>query len=349
MDKTNKMKQKKKNMIYLVLGIVLLGSVIGGLFLVLMPASILPPSDSVANRSTFEYVDYITGEDVSWVPFTIWTPKSASEFETLEHIYDISLYQSAISSRASAISIDLSSYEYVLVQPDPDDDAPYSENWQLITPGGLNDLYTIYAIDPATDVNFNVFDELLNEVDVSSHQTDGNYTLIYDIPHWITTEAQMHFGTNWDVTASEFADLSASARSWYYDEANFAGLFGRFNPQDDTYVYKSTQLHSVLSAFTNCFAFKLIFNDSISLADGNVLQVNFTLEDNVPFEVVISSSIIYLVLYEPMLFTGGMLDFDFEIEYAVNITLTDIDSGNLPIRQSGNAFGTFVKLSDIAA
>lgn len=348
MDKTNKLRQKRKNIIYAVLGILLIGTVVGGIIWALQPGSILNP-EVETEKSSFEYIDYITGEDVSWVPLTIWTPKADSTFEDLDDVFNVAKYQSSASSRASAISIDLSGYTYVLVQPDPDDDAPYAENWQLITPNGKNGAYTIYALDPTTDVNFNVLDENMNEVTVADHQTNGNYTLVFDCDHYMTTTAEMHYGTNWEVSATEFADLTVSQQNWYYDEANFAGQFPLFNPQDDTYTYKTSLSHAALADFTNCFAFKLTFNDSISIVDGAVTQVNFTLADNAPWEVCVSGEVIYLVSYEPILFTGGMLNLGFEISYAANISLSDVDSGNLPILQSGNSFGTFVKLSDIAA
>lgn len=350
MDKTNKMKQKKKNIAYLVLAIVLLGATVGGLFWAFMPGSILNPGTPTTDTSTFEYKDYITGEDVSWVPLTIWTPKAGSTFNDLDDVYNVAKYQASASSRASALSIDLSDYTYVLVQADPDDDAPYSENWNLIMPNGGNYEYTIYAKDPTTDVNFNIVDSTtMNEVTVADHQTDGNYTLIYDCPHYTTTAAQMHYGTNWDLSATEFADLSQTQQEWYWDEANIAGQFPIFNPQDDTYSYKSTLSHAALADFTDCFAFKFTFNDSISIVDGSDTQVNFTVTDDSAFEVAVSGEVIYLVSYEPILFTGGILNLNFEITYAVNITLSDVDSGNVKILQSGNSFGAFTKLSDIAA
>jgi len=350
MDKTNKAKQKKKNFVFLVLGLLLIGTVVGGIIWAVQPGSVLNPTPTTpTDKSTFVYKDYITSEDVSWVPFTIWTPKSTSTFDDLDDVFNVAKYQSSASSRASAIEIDLSDYDYVLVQPDPDDDAPYAENWQLITPNGQNAEYTIYALDPTTDVNFNVMDENLNEVTVASHQTDGNYTIVYDCDHYMTTAAQMHYGTNWEVSATDFADLSATQKEWYYDEANFAGQFPLFNPQDDTYTYKTSLSHPALADFTDCFAFKFTFNDSISIVDGEVNQVNFTISDNAPWEVAVSAEVIYVVSYEPILFTGGMLDLGFEISYAANISLSDVDSGNVPILQSGNSFGTFVKLSDIAA
>jgi len=305
-------------------------------------------STTPADRSSFTIDAYIDGEDVSWVPISLWTPTASATFEDVEDIYTMTNFQETTASvPGSSISIDLSSYEYVWVQMDPDAETPFAEDWQLLYPNGENGAYNLYAKDPTTDVNFNVADESMNEVTVADHQTDGNYTLLYDCPHYTTTAAQMHYGTNWETTATEFAALTTAQKQWFYDEKNYAGQFGLFDPND--FVYKTTLMHPVLASMTNAFAFKITFNDTISVVDGAATQVNFTLTDNAPFEAVISGAYMYLIAYSPINFLSGINQIGFEISYAANITMSDIDSGNVPIEQSGNALGTFAKLSDIAA
>ena len=322
---------------------------VGLLSYVLVSQSPVPPS-TTADKSTFVVSSYVDGDDVSaLVPLSLHTPKADAEFDSTEDIYNIALnFQETTSSvDAEDISVDLSAHAYVWAQMDPDAETPYAENWRLLIPLGSNGVYNLIGYDPTTEVNFNVFDLTLDEVTVADHQTDGNYTLIYDCPHYTTTEAQMHYGTGWKLSADDFADLSQANKETYYDEKNWAGQFTLFDPND--YVYKTTLSHPLLSSMTNAFAFKLTFNDSVSIVDGVDTQVNFTLGDSNAFETVISGTEIYLIAYQPILFKNGVQSLNLEISYATNITLSDIDSGNIPILQSGNALGTFVKLSDIAS
>ena len=230
---------------------------------------------------------------------------------------------------------------------DADGETPFAENWRMLIPGGINGAYDLIGYDPSTDVNFNVFDSVLNEVTVASHATDGNFTLVYDIPHYTTTVAQMHYGTNWALSADDFDDLSQEDKEDYWDEKNWAGQFALFDPND--FTYKTTLSHPLLSTMTNAFCFQMTFNTSVSIVDGATNQINFTLSDNSPFETVISGDVIYLIAYQPLTFDSGVKNLGFELEYATHIEMSDIDSGNIPIQQSGNTLGTFVKLSDIAS
>ena len=304
-----------------------------------------------ANESTFSVTSYVDGEDVSdVVPLSISTPKSTAEFNDIEDIYTMTNFQETIgATKASGISIDLSEHEYVWVHVDPNGDTPFAEDWILLTPNGQNYAYSLYAKDPTTDVNFNIFDQTtLNEITVSGYQTNGNYTLIFDCPHHTETASQLHVGTNWDMSTSDFNDLTASQKEEYYDEANWAGQFPLFDPND--FTYKTTQMHPVLAGITDAFCFKFAFNTTISVVDGNAAQVNFTIsDDNLPIESVISGQYLYLIYYQPVIFKYGLQSIRFEISFGADIALSDVDSGNVAILQSGNALGTFTKLSDIAA
>ena len=340
---------KSKKWVKWVPVMVLVLACIGLLSYVFYIQSPLPPSTS-ADRSTFVVSAYVDGEDVSSLtPISLWTPKATAEFDSTEDLYNIALnFQETTSSvDAEDISVDLSGHTYVWAQMDPDAETVFLENWRMLLPNGENGEYPLIAYDPSTDLNFNMFDLNLGVVTVASHQTNGNYTLIYDVPHYTTTVAQMHYGTNWDLSAEDFADLSQTLKEDYWDEKNWAGQFSTFNPND--FVYKTTLSHPLLSGMTNAPAFKLTFNTSISIVDGSAVQVNFTLGDSANFETVISGDVIYLISYQPLIFKSGMKSLALEMSYAVNISLLDIDSGNIPILQSGNSFGTFVKLSDIGA
>lgn len=322
---------------------------VGLLSYVIYIQSPVTPTTS-ADRSTFVVSAYVDGEDVSSLtPISLWTPKATAEFDSTEDLYNIALnFQETTSSvDAEDISVDLSGHAYVWAQMDPDAETVFLEDWKMLLPDGENGEYLLSAYDPSTDLNFNMFDLNLGVVTVASHQTNGNYTLIYDVPHYTTTVAQMHYGTNWELSAEDFADLSQTAQEDYFDEKNWAGQFSIFNPTD--FIYKTTLSHPLLSGMTNAFAFKLTFNASISIVDGSVFQINFTLGDSANFETVISGTVIYLISYQPLIFKSGIKSLDLEISYGTNITLLDIDSGNIPILQSGNSLGTFVKLSDIGA
>lgn len=340
-----KTKQKRRTVLYLIIIFSLLG--LGIFFWLNSPYSPIPPAATPADKSTFSVISYVDGEDVSGlVPLSIWTPKAGEEFTTTEDIYDLTKYTETVTATvASLASLDLSEYDQIWVETQPTGATatPFANNYQLYYPGGVNAEYTIYGYDQVTDVNGVVVDADCAAITVADYQTDGNFTILYDCPHYTTTAAQLHYGTNWATTAAEFADLTATQQERFWDEKYWAGEFGTFVPGD--FTYKSTLAHPNLAGMTSAFGFKITFNTTVSIVDGAATQVNFTLTDNSAFEVCYSAEHIYLISYSPILFSNGVQQLHFEMSFAANITLSSIYSMRIPIEQSGNAFGTPSTLS----
>jgi hypothetical protein len=299
-------------------------------------------------KSSFTITSYVDGEDVSGlVPMSVWVPKAGETFDSPDDYQDLTKYTETVSSTvASLVSIDLSDYGFFIaeVQPTGATSTPFANNYKLYYTNGENKVYNLDGYDQATDVDGVVVDSTMSAITIADYATDGNFTCFYDVPHYTTTAAQLHYGTNWDLTAAEFADLTAAQQQEYWDEKYWTGEFGTFVSGD--YVYKSVLAHPNLASFTNVFAFELTFNDSVSIVDGAATQVNFTLtDDNAYFEVCYSADKIYLASYAPITFLNGAKQLHCSIQFADNITLSTWKSVRLPIEQSGNAFGTAVALS----
>lgn len=346
MEQKKKISRQKLIIISLVVVLCGVGTVVGLYF-----AGVLtiggPSAEPTTGDSTFKITCYTSGEDVSnFLELSVWTPKDSATFDTTEDIYTMTNYEETKSSLdADDISIDLTDYPYVWVETDPDAETVFSSHFYLI-PGGANNDYTLKAYDQSTDVNFNILDANLAAISIvldNRTHTTGNYTAIFDVPHCTTTVAQLHYGTGWVMSATDFADLSQTQKNEYYKEELWAGQFPYYSPVVDTYKNPKYPLEGL----TNAFCFKLVFNESISSTAG-VSSVNLTLSSDVNAEVVTSGENLYIIYYTALTFKNGAQASKFEMQTGTGICLTDCDSGRIIVPKGGSALSTFTKYSDIA-
>lgn len=299
------------------------------------------------SATTIELECLISGEDVSWVPVNVWFPKDSSIFDDPEDIRTKSMYELEVTiDEAEDVSIDVSGIPYFIVEIDPSDTTVFS-NTESVEIGGYNRVLDYKVKDRVTDYNFNVMNSTMGTInlatDFTNQSTSDNYTLIMDCDHYMTTLAQMHYGDDWETTTAEFNDLDASDKAWYYDEKNFACLDVIY----DTSVDTDKDFDDRLERLTNAPAIKFTFNATLSTVDGNTAQVNFTVGNEVPAEIVYSGTFIYLVFYDDISFEYGSVSYLFEMQTSTHIELDDVDSGWVTVAGDDDTVGPFVKASDI--
>lgn len=335
--------------IVMVIGIVAIISIVGCLGfwgIQYLVAQAQAPATTVS-ATTIELECYISDEDVSWVKVNVWFPKDSSTFDDPEDIRTKSMYELEVTAdEAEDVSIDVSGIPYFIVEIDPADASVFS-NTEYVEIGGYNRVLDYKVKDRVTDYNFNVLDGTMGAIDLTTGFTNkctsDNYTLIMDCPHYTTTLAQMHYGDDWETSTSEFNDLDASDKSWFYDEKNFACLDVIY----DTSVDTDKDFDDPLERLTNAPAIKFTFNTTLSTVDANTAQVNFTVGNEVPAEVVYSGTIIYLIFYYDISFEYGSVSYLFEMQTSTHIELDDVDSGWLTVPGDDDTTGAFVKASDI--
>lgn len=352
MPPTRKTRKKKSRQNMLIVGVSLIAILIAGvsIFYAVSPLSpfvTVTETETPTATTTIKLISYQDGEDVSnFVEVSIWTNDEDAEFDDTEDIYTMSNFEETESSKdADDVSIDLSDYDYVWIEIDPDAETAFSTTWYLVY-GGVNYAYSLYVYHLTSDVNFNALDrDTMNELTLGDYDTDANITLVMDCPHHTTTNIHAN-SDDWAVDDEEWDDMTESEKDEYYDEKYWRSQAPLYVPADDD----EKEFDDDLEKLTEAFALKFDFNGTISTTDGNAAQVNMTVnDDDLPIEVIISGDLIYLVFYETISFETGDYDFDLEVEFGDDIHLDDIDSGRIEVPRDDDNLGTFTKYSDIAA
>lgn len=328
---------KKADRKKLLIVVILLAVIGGGAYLFTLSPLDLAGSSS-SDISTFRTISYTDGEDVSdFVEISIWVPDPDDTISETENIYTMSNFDEDVKSKdAEDVEIDISGYDYVWVEIDPDAGSVFSRTFFLIT-GGVNRDFTLHVYHLASDVNFNILS--VTNMDEWDKATDGNFSLSLDFPHYTT--ANKHAGVNWDIDADEFDELTENQLQELYNEQNYRSEAPLYIPGDDTEKDFADDLEKV----TEAFAFQFTMNTTISKTDGNVRQVNMTiLNDNDAIELVISGEYIYFIFVEII---EAPYALNFEIQMAANITFSTVKSGRIAVPQDEDNLGSFTALSTL--
>ncbi|MFW9968744.1 MAG: hypothetical protein ACFFDF_01000 [Candidatus Odinarchaeota archaeon] len=306
-----------------------------------------PTPTTELTESSVSLSSSIDGETVSGLEYIeFYTPKSSAIFNTWEDIRSISLnFELETRKLAESLTFDLTDYEFVWLKlcPSGYGSGVFNEAWKLLYGGNYDFEYDV--TDDPTDLYFNIVDDTMDEITVASHATDGNYTILCDIPHYTTTTAQLHVGTGWSMTSSAFDDLTSSQKEDYYDEAKWCSYDPLYVATDDA---MPDQPRYDIEFFTDCPAFKFIFNATAG-------SVNFTLNSNVDAVIIADGVNIYVVFYEPLAFLNGIQSFAYEIQYPQlgspsDVELSDVDFGRATVTRGASiAPTTFTKVADIAS
>lgn len=285
------------------------------------------PTTTEKATSSFTLMSSPDGEDVSnFVEMDIWLPKSSATFEDTDDIYTLTNFERAETGKdAEDISIDLRNEAYAWAEITGN--SVFANTFKLLY-GGANYDYMLYAYHESSDVNFNILDSNMNASFYAGYQGDSNFTAVIDVPHYTTTVAQMHYGVGWETSATEFADYNAAQQKVVWDEKNWRTQARYLDPSLDTADHEYIE---GLEEYTEYFALRLTFNDSVSTVNGNVLEVNCTIAKGENVRAVYSGTIIYLVVTEDINFENGAYNFKFELQIAANISITTAASGRVTV------------------
>ena len=299
------------------------------------------PTTPVKTVSTFKLTSYPDLEDVSnFIEMDIWTPKASATFEDRDDIYTMTNFEREVTGKdADDISIDLRDVSYAWAEITGNS---VFENYFILLIGGGNIDYEFYAYHLTSDVNFNILDSNMDEAFTASYQGDSNFTAILDAPHY--TKTNNHYGVGWEVSATDFADYTDAQKLEVYDEKNTRVQTPTLDPTLDTADHEYIE---GLERYTEFFAIKLTFNESVSTVDGNALEVNVTIAKGENVRAVYSGTMIYLIVTEIMDFSDGAYDFKFEMQIAVNISISAVASGRLTV--PNDSPGVFTQYSLIGA
>ncbi len=287
--------------------------------------------------STFELTSSVSRAIVSnFVRMDIWGQKDNADFSLgLIDITDLETNFERIETNADAndIKIDLREGDYYWAEITGN--SLFNNTFRLLFGGGNYD-YKWDVHDSSSALPFNIFVKGTGAaLTIPGHATNGNFTGILDVPIDSTTPADCHYGDEWPLSTTEFADLSLRQKKVYWDEANWADQWVTYDPTLDTIGKYERDWERV----TNVPALKFVFNDTISVVDGEGTQINCTIARGYPIEILISGVNLYMAWYEGFNFDPDPYTFDFEMWFGVNISITTVYDGR------ANIFGALSTLT----
>lgn len=334
-------KFKRSTWVYGIIGIIVLCTVVWFVW----PQAPTPETPQTKLTSTFKTISSVDREDVSpFVECNIWVPKSSAVFDDPKDPYRISTHfeKAETGKDADDIAIDLREYDYAWLEITGN--SLFSVNFHKLSVGANYD-YIFPVYDLTSDLNFNMLiRDSLATVTVADYQTNGNFTILMDVNHIVKTDC--HYGDDWTISTTDFNDMTLSEKKEVWDEALWQSQAPLYDPRDD----EEKEYDNALERLTEAFCLRLQFNTTVSTVDGNVAQINMTINDaSEPIEIIISGEYIYLLFYEEIKFDTGAYTFDFSLKFAANITLSDIDSGRITVPRGDDNLKDFVKISDIGA
>lgn len=359
-NRSNKAKKRRKRLIYGGSGALLLIGILSLAFVAYSPFSPwsywwvedTTTTPTTKATSTFTLIDYNTGEDVSdWVEISLWTEDDDDLPFDDKDPFRITNFDEEISSKdANDVTYDLRTVSYAWLEIDPDFESVYggyngvdnpvvSNDFRLLL-GGKNYDYLVPVYHLPSNISVNVLDRVTsdewNETSISAglkytRNDNGSYVVILDLPHNSTNQPHCgdDDGANWEIDDEEFDDMTATELLWLYDQRNFRSIAPFYDMVDDD----DKDYDDDLEIVTNCFAVNFTFNDTVSLVDGELTQVNITLDERdyvaEPAEVVVSGASILIIFYEPILCYPGPYSFDIDIGVSTDINCTSVTTGRI--------------------
>jgi len=312
---------------------------------------------TVKTVSTFTLYSAVDGEDVSnFATMDIWVPKSGVDFdEGYEDITDlvVKFEREETGKDADDISLDLRSYEYVWAEVVGN--SVWGNTFYLLI-GGVNYDYKFYAHHSSPAVPFNILDrDTMINMTIKDEPTpsegygvifNGNYTAVLGVESMVTglAGAVRHYGDDWALSTTEFGELSLRNQEAYYEQRNWCDQYPRYDPTADT----NNEFEREFETITNAFALKIVMNASMNMTDSlSTTQVNVTLGRGVPAEVVIAGTALYIIFYEGFNFLDGAYRFDFELQFARNISVYSAYTGRVNVPASASSVSAWAVYNEI--
>lgn len=350
---------KKKNLYYGIITILVISLLGYVAYDQLWAGSPAGTPTTTTNYMNIQTNDGASLEDVSDLcQVDIYVPKSTSTFEDENDYYDLSLFELEINNEeAEDVNLDVSDYEAIWIVLGVDTTPGYwTEDWKLVKPNGLN-TDKIYSVSHRAS---DVFCPTPVESDAGTDfgttasgsfytQNDGNYTFYFSFPTYTTTGYHWNSAGDWDIQG-DWADLSAGTISRLRNENQWREYEAIFDLDDDTANHLTTTT-GVYKDVTNIASIQITFNDTVSLTNGAVTNVNITLPstfDEVDYVVDITSTYVYINFLETWnCYDMGVFAVPFEIETGDEIIVSDLDIGRLAVPGSTIAGSTFTSIEDI--
>lgn len=329
-------KFSRKNWIWIGLLIFVI-AICGWIFWPQSPTPTPEETPTTKATSTFTLISYVDGEDVSnFAEMDIWEPKTDATFdEGYEDITAITTkFEKAVTGKdADDISIDLRDEDYYWAEVTGN--SVWDNTFYLLI-GGANYDYLFYVHHTSSDVNFNVLDDSMNELNYGIDPTvtpasgqkgvDANYTAVLKAPH--LTKTNCHYGdVGWVMTATDFSELTLKNKEIIWNENDWRDQWPTYDPTLDT----SNDFVRDFEIITNAFGLKWTMNESISVVDGNALQINCTIGKGYPVEAFISGVYLYMIWYEGFDFDPSPYAMEFELSFGSAINVTTVQSGRVTI------------------
>jgi len=271
--------------------------------------------------SSFTFFSGQDGEIVSsFVEADLWGPKSGATFENgYEDITDLTTNFERIETGKDADDIlpDLRGEPYYWLEITGN--SVFNNTFHLLW-GGANYDYNINVHDTTSDVNFAILNSTMGSITIPGQATTDNYTAELRAPHYVITDC--HYGDNWEMSTTDFADLSASAQEAYWNEALWQDQFPTYDPTLDT----SNDYDRNWEKLTNTFGLKWTFNETINTTVGAATEITCTIDRGYPIETYISGADLYMVWDEGISFDPDYT-FTFEMTFGINISVTTVISG----------------------
>jgi len=275
--------------------------------------------------STFTLFSYPDGEDVSnFIEMDLWEPKSSATFDDTDDVYTMSNFERLVTGKdADDISDDLRDEPWYWAEITGN--SVFANTFILLI-GGANRDYEFYVYQPTSDVNFNILDAVMNEAFTAGYQGDSNHTLIADCPQDTRTPiTDLHYGVGWDVSATEFADYSATQQLEMWNEKNYRAQARYLDPSLDTADHEYIE---GLEAYTDYFGIKVSFNTTIGTT-ALLTDINVTVAKGEKVRAFKIGADVWFVVTEDINFKIGAYDFKFEMSIGANISVSAVASGRI--------------------
>ncbi len=235
---------------------------------------VAPPTPSDITR--FNFYSFTTGEIVS-VPINVWKYEAvASEHE---EVFDIDNYDLYKTGDSDEITMDVNATCYYFVEVIG---GTYASDFHLLNGAQGNMNYSYYAYHLSSTVYLNILDQTTTPITTASFNTNGNYTLLLNIPESEqSTRCQAPTYDPEDDTEKEFYSLIEGITEAFCVDINLDG------DAEDTFeitIYGTFEPIVVIYQDDHCY---LVFHDPIDFKEIQAIDIGMDF-DGVSIEDVSS-------------------------------------------------------------
>jgi len=330
-----------------------IGILTGSLVLILMfgvPwSTIFPPPSTVTpteDYSTISITDFTSREILDELCH-ITVHGNDVDIDDTDEKYDITNYEVIVTTKDPAdFDEDLSDYDHIRIRVSPDESA--TQYWTTydywFSNLGNNYHFDMYAYHEATDLYGNVLDITSGsawDLQMQNGGDGGTGGINGTIPVWFptVTKTELHLGDHYGIE-TDLADCSQTTLERLWDEKWWRSMPTLYSDAVDVADHDYAGTYEWI---TEAFAIKFDFNETLVLTDGDVDQVNITVECDYETSIEYTGTYIYIITTESWDTISGNFELNFEIDLAGGINCTDVYLGRISIPNrdlTGSSFGS---------